>query len=111
MEEISFFDKVYQVAKQIPYGRVTSYGAIAKYLGAARSARMVGWAMNAAHTDPSIPAHRVVNRIGVLSGKNHFTGGSQVMQERLEAEGIKVKDDQIQQFDQVFWDPIKELGL
>ncbi|HCX24628.1 MAG: cysteine methyltransferase [Flammeovirgaceae bacterium] len=107
----SFFQDVYEVVKLIPEGRVTSYGAIANYLGLKRSARMVGWAMNAAHTDPSIPAHRVVNRIGVLSGKNHFTGGSQVMQERLEAEGIKVKDDQIQQFDQVFWDPIKELGL
>ncbi|MBR07502.1 MAG: cysteine methyltransferase [Rickettsiales bacterium] len=107
----SFFQDVYELVKLIPEGRVTSYGAIANYLGLKRSARMVGWAMNAAHTDPSIPAHRVVNRIGVLSGKNHFTGGSQVMQERLEAEGIKVKDDQIQQFDQVFWDPIKELGL
>ncbi|WP_421873086.1 MGMT family protein [Marinoscillum sp.] len=107
----SFFQDVYEVVRLIPKGRVTSYGAIANYLGLKSGARMVGWAMNAAHTDPTIPAHRVVNRIGVLSGKNHFTGGPNMMQEHLEKEGIVVKDDQIQDFNQVFWDPMKELGL
>tara|TARA_Y100001949_G_C15840610_1_gene266118 strand:- start:55 stop:396 length:342 start_codon:yes stop_codon:yes gene_type:complete len=107
----SFFQDVYEVVKLIPEGRATSYGAIANYLGLKRSARMVGWAMNAAHSDPTIPAHRVVNRIGVLSGKNHFTGGPNVMQERLEAEGITIDNDQIQKFSEVFWDPMTELGL
>lgn len=107
----SFFQDVYEVVRLIPKGRVTSYGAIANYLGLKSGARMVGWAMNAAHTDPTIPAHRVVNRIGVLSGKNHFTGGPTVMQERLEQEGVVVKEDQVEDFNQVFWDPMKELGL
>lgn len=107
MEEISFFDKVYEVAQQIPYGRVTSYGAIAKYLGAARSARMVGWAMNNSHSK-DVPAHRVVNRVGVLTGKHHF-GGSNLMQQLLENEGIKVVDNQIVNFQKYFWDPSKEL--
>lgn len=107
MEEISFFDKVYEVAQQIPYGRVTSYGAIAKYLGAARSARMVGWAMNNSHSK-DVPAHRVVNRVGVLTGKHHF-GGSNLMQQLLENEGIKVVDNQIVDFQKYFWDPSKEL--
>lgn len=107
----SFFQDVYEVVKLIPEGRATSYGAIANYLGLKRSARMVGWAMNAAHSDPTIPAHRVVNRIGVLSGKNHFSGGPNVMQERLEAEGITIDNDQIQEFSEVFWDPMKELGI
>jgi methylated-DNA-protein-cysteine methyltransferase-like protein len=106
-ETISFFDKVYQVAKQIPYGRVTSYGAIAKYLGAAKSARMVGYAMNGSH-NKDVPAHRVVNRKGLLTGKHHFDG-TNLMQQLLESEGIKVKENQIQNFNQVFWDPIKEL--
>lgn len=106
-ETLSFFDKVYQVAKQIPYGRVTSYGAIAKYLGAAKSARMVGYAMNGSH-NKDVPAHRVVNRKGLLTGKHHFDG-TNLMQQLLESEGIKVKDNQIQKFDTVFWDPIKEL--
>lgn len=107
MEEFNFFDKVYAVAKQIPYGRVTSYGAIAKYLGAARSARMVGWAMNNSSAK-DVPAHRVVNRVGVLTGKHHF-GGTNLMQQLLENEGIKVKDNQIIDFQTFFWDPAKEL--
>jgi methylated-DNA-protein-cysteine methyltransferase-like protein len=106
-ETISFFDKVYQVAKQIPYGRVTSYGAIAKYLGAAKSARMVGYAMNGSH-NKDVPAHRVVNRKGLLTGKHHFDG-TNLMQQLLESEGILIKENQIQNFDKVFWDPFKEL--
>jgi methylated-DNA-protein-cysteine methyltransferase-like protein len=106
-ETINFFDKVYEVAKQIPYGRVTSYGAIAKYLGAAGGARMVGYAMNGCH-GKDIPAHRVVNRKGLLTGKHHFEG-TNLMQQLLESEGVKVKDNQIQNFDKVFWEPSKEL--
>lgn len=104
----NFFEKVYEIAKQIPFGRVTSYGAIAKYLGAAKSARMVGWAMNASHNNADIPAHRVVNRNGLLSGKFHFDG-TNLMQQLLENEGIIVKENQIQNFNNVFWDPFKEL--
>ena len=100
-------DKVYEVAKEIPYGRVTSYGAIAKYLGAARSARMVGWAMNNSLAK-DVPAHRVVNRVGVLTGKHHFDG-SNIMQQLLENEGIPVKDNQIVDFRKYFWDPAQEL--
>jgi methylated-DNA-protein-cysteine methyltransferase-like protein len=107
METLSFFDKVYEVAKQIPYGRVTSYGAIAKYLGATRSARMVGYAMNGSH-GKDIPAHRVVNRKGLLTGKHHFDG-TNLMQQLLESEGVKIKDNQIQNFEKVFWEPSKEL--
>jgi methylated-DNA-protein-cysteine methyltransferase related protein len=104
----NFFEKVYEVAKKIPYGRVTSYGAIAKYLGAARSARMVGWAMNASHNNIEIPAHRVVNRKGLLTGKHHFKG-TNLMQQLLENEGITVIENQIQNFEAIFWDPFKEL--
>ena len=104
----NFFEKVYEVAKQIPFGRVTSYGAIAKYLGTAKSARMVGWAMNASHNNADIPAHRVVNRNGLLTGKFHFDG-TNLMQQLLESEGIVVKENQIQNFNDVFWDPFKEL--
>ena len=100
----NFFEKVYQVAELIPYGRITSYGAIAKYLGAARSARMVGWAMNASHNKPEIPAHRVVNRVGLLSGKHHF-GGTNLMHQLLESEGIQVVDNQIVNFEKHFWEP------
>lgn len=107
METLSFFDKVYEVAKQIPYGRVTSYGAIAKYLGAARSARMVGYAMNGSH-GKDVPAHRVVNRKGLLTGKHHFDG-TNLMQQLLESEGVKIKDNQIKNFEKVFWEPSKEL--
>ncbi len=106
--EISFFDKVYEVAKLIPYGRVTSYGAIAKYLGAARSARMVGWAMNGSGAKEDVPAHRVVNRKGILTGKHHFQG-TNLMQQLLENEGVEVVDNQIMDFDKLFWDPMKEL--
>jgi len=106
-----FFTNVYDVVRLIPKGRVTSYGAIAKYLGAVRSARMVGWAMNNAHNIESpVPAHRVVNRTGVLSGKNHFSD-AKAMEELLVKEGVEVKDDQVQNFNLVFWDPIKELEL
>lgn len=100
----NFFAKVHEVAKNIPYGRVTSYGAIATYLSAPRSARMVGWAMNNTHQNPDIPAHRVVNRIGLLTGKHHFDG-TNLMQQLLENEGIEVKELQIQNFKEVFWDP------
>ena len=103
-----FFENVHEVAKLIPEGRVTSYGAIAEYLGMKRGARMVGWAMNAAHSDQSIPAHRVVNRNGLLSGKMHFETPNQ-MQELLENEGIRVIEDQIQNFKEVFWSPSTEL--
>ena len=106
-ETSSFFEKVYEVARQIPYGRVTSYGAIAKYLGAERSARMVGYAMNGSH-GKDVPAHRVVNRKGLLTGKHHFEG-TNLMQQLLESEGIKVVNYQIQNFDKVFWEPSKEL--
>ena len=106
-ETLNFFDKVYEVARQIPYGRVTSYGAIANYLGAARSARMVGYAMNGSH-GKDVPAHRVVNRKGLLTGKQHFDG-TNLMQQLLESEGIKVIDNQIQDFEKVFWNPSEEL--
>jgi methylated-DNA-protein-cysteine methyltransferase-like protein len=100
----NFFEQVYQVVEQIPYGKVTTYGAIAAFLGSKSASRMVGWAMNNAHTlDKPVPAHRVVNRQGLLTGKMHFKGQS--MQERLEAEGIVIIDDQIQGFESVFWHP------
>jgi methylated-DNA-protein-cysteine methyltransferase-like protein len=105
----SFFEKVYQVVVLIPYGRVTSYGAIAEYLGTKGSSRMVGWAMNASHSAlHNIPAHRVVNRNGVLTGKHHF-GGPLVMQQLLESEGIKVEDDKIVDFKKSFWNPAEEI--
>tara|TARA_R110002073_G_scaffold157738_2_gene313150 strand:+ start:18500 stop:18829 length:330 start_codon:yes stop_codon:yes gene_type:complete len=106
-ETLIFFDKVYEVAKLVPYGRVTSYGAIATYLGAARSARMVGYAMNGS-SGKDVPAHRVVNRKGLLTGKHHFDG-TNLMQQLLESEGIVVIDNQIQDLDKVYWDPSKEL--
>jgi methylated-DNA-protein-cysteine methyltransferase-like protein len=109
-ENKNFFQKVYQVAKQIPFGRVTSYGAIAKYLGAARSARMVGWAMNGAGVIEGVPAHRVVNRKGLLTGKHHFDG-TNLMQQLLENEGLEIRDNQIVNFEKYFWDPAKELPL
>ncbi len=105
--EPNFFEKSHEVAKLIPFGRVTSYGAIAKYLGAARSARMVGWAMNNSH-GKDVPAHRVVNRKGLLTGKHHFDG-TNLMQQLLESEGIKVVENQIQDLEKVFWDPTLEL--
>ncbi|RXR20740.1 MGMT family protein [Flavobacterium amnicola] len=100
----NFFERVYEIARQIPEGRVTSYGAIAKALGAARSARMVGWAMNASHNREDIPAHRVVNRNGLLSGKHHFDG-TNLMQQLLESEGIQVVNNQIVDFEKHFWQP------
>jgi methylated-DNA-protein-cysteine methyltransferase-like protein len=100
----NFFEKVYVVARQIPYGKVTSYGAIAKALGTARSARMVGWAMNNCHNIEDVPAHRVVNRKGLLTGKHHFDG-TNLMQQLLESEGIVVVDNQIMDFEKVFWTP------
>tara|TARA_R110000765_G_scaffold28150_4_gene68027 strand:+ start:642 stop:986 length:345 start_codon:yes stop_codon:yes gene_type:complete len=107
-ENENFFEKVYQVARLIPEGRVTSYGAIAKYLGAARSARMVGWAMNASHNMEDIPAHRVVNKAGLLTGKHHFDG-TNLMQQLLEGEGVIIKNLQIVNLDNYFWDPFIEL--
>ncbi|MFV0564386.1 MAG: MGMT family protein [Flavobacteriaceae bacterium] len=106
-ETLHFFDKVYQVAKQIPYGRVTSYGAIANFLGAPRSARIVGYAMNGSHSK-DVPAHRVVNRNGLLTGKHHFEG-TNLMQQLLESEGVTVVNNQIQDFDTVFWNPSEVL--
>lgn len=106
----SFFRDVYDVVGKIPYGRVTSYGAIAEYLGIRGSARMVGWAMNASHTQTSnVPAHRVVNRAGLLTGRHHF-GGPKIMQQLLESEGIGIVDDRVLKFGELFWDPVKELG-
>lgn len=108
--EPNFFDSVYEVVRLIPHGRVTSYGAIATYLGTKGSSRMVGWAMQAAGgAKPPVPAHRVVNRQGLLTGKFHF--GGQTMQELLESEGVAVKDDQVQNFKEIFWDPSAELAL
>ena len=106
-ETVSFFESVYDVVRQIPEGRATNYGAIAKYLGAARSSRLVGYAMNASH-DKNVPAHRVVNRVGLLTGKHHFSG-TNLMQQLLENEGITVEDNQIKNFKDIFWDPCQEL--
>ena len=104
-----FFQQVYEVTRLIPKGRVTTYGAIARYLGSPQSSRMVGWALNNCHSLPDfIPAHRVINRNGLLTGKIHFDGPT-VMQQLLENEGIKVEDDQVIDFDKLFWDPAKEL--
>jgi len=110
-KEESFFEQVYEVARQIPKGRVTSYGAIANCLGTKLSARMVGWAMNGAgNAKPKVPAHRVVNRNGMLSGKHHF-GEPDTMEKLLKKEGIRVKNDTIINFEKLFWDPVKELGF
>jgi len=100
----NFFEKVYAIARQIPAGRITSYGAIAKCIGSPQSARMVGWAMNASHNRSDVPAHRVVNRKGLLTGKHHFEG-TNLMQQLLENEGIVVIENQIQNFEEIFWDP------
>ncbi len=108
-DQRTFFDRVYAVVRQIPRGRVTSYGAIAAYLGSKGSSRMVGWAMNHSHrADASLPAHRVVNRQGVLTGKHHF-GGSNIMQQLLENEKVQVEDDKVVHFEKLFWDPSAEL--
>lgn len=108
MTENSFFERVYEVVRKIPEGKATSYGAIAKFLGATGSARMVGWAMNNASKMEDIPAHRVVNRNGLLTGKHHFPG-TRLMEQLLEAEGVTVKDDKIVDFQKHFWDPSTEL--
>ena len=106
----NFFEKVYEVVRLIPYGKVTTYGCIANYLGAAKSSRMVGWAMNNSHNQTQeVHAHRVVNRKGLLTGKHHF-GGTNLMQQLLESEGIIVVENQIQELEKVFWDPMKELS-
>ncbi len=104
-----FFDQVYEVVRLIPFGRVTSYGAIANYLGTKSGARMVGWAMNAAHTLPDIPAHRVVNRNGLLTGKMHFLDANE-MERLLSNEGISIEKDQVRDFKIIFWDPLTELS-
>lgn len=109
--ENSFFYNVYEIVRLIPKGRVTSYRAIANYLGSAGSARMVGWAMNGSSAQkPPVPAHRVLNRIGMLTGKHHF-GGPDVMQQLLESEGIKVEENKVIKFDKLFWDPAVELDI
>ena len=108
--ENNFFEQVYAVVKKIPEGRVTSYGAIANFLSTKNAARMVGWAMNASHQMLDVPAHRVVNRNGMLSGKAHFETPTR-MQELLEKEGVIVKDETIQNFSKHFWDPMQELGF
>ncbi|GAP69860.1 O-6-methylguanine DNA methyltransferase [Bacteroidales bacterium 6E] len=106
-----FFTKVYEVVKMVPPGRVTSYGAIARYLGAPGASRMVGWAMNTSHSSEDyIPAHRVVNRNGLLTGKHHFDTPL-AMQELLESEGVEVENDKVKDFDILFWNPVRELGL
>jgi methylated-DNA-protein-cysteine methyltransferase-like protein len=110
-DHYTFFENVFEVVKLIPYGRATSYGAIANYLGTRGSARMVGWAMNASHNSTvSIPAHRVVNRNGLLTGKHHF-GSPDMMQQLLESEGMVIENDQIKNFRDIFWDPAKEIGF
>lgn len=106
-----FFQRVYEVVLLIPRGRVTTYGAIARYLGSPGAARMVGWAMNQSHTFPEyVPAHRVVNRKGLLTGKHHFEG-SMLMQEMLENEGARISENRILNMEDMFWDPVDELGL
>ena len=110
-KEFTFFADVYDVVRQVPKGRVTSYGAIAAYLGTKLSARMVGWAMNAAHTvKPKVPAHRVVNRNGMLTGKHHFATPT-LMEELLKKEGTIVSNETVEQFNEKFWDPSIELSL
>ncbi len=110
-KQYSFFEDVYAVVRQIPKGRVTSFGAIANYLGTKLSARMVGWAMNGAHAvEPKVPAHRVVNRNGMLTGKAHF-GTPTLMEELLNKEKIKIEKDTVIDFEKIFWDPYTELGL
>jgi methylated-DNA-protein-cysteine methyltransferase-like protein len=108
-QEDSFFLKVYGVVKQIPEGKITTYGAIARYLGSPQSSRMVGWAMNASHSNSEVPAHRVVNRKGLLTGKHHFGGGN-IMEQLLGNEGVKVEQNQIQNLEHYFWDPSLELS-
>jgi len=106
-----FFQRVYDVTRMVPFGRVTTYGAIASYLGSPGAAKMVGWAMNQCHSSPDyVPAHRVVNRVGLLTGKHHFDG-SGLMQEMLENEGAIIEENRIMNMEEMFWDPVEELGL
>ena len=107
-EQTSFFERVYDVTCQIPYGKVTSFGAIAKVLGSPKSARMVGWALNAVHNRSDVPAHRVLNRKGLLTGKHHFQGAN-LMQQLLESEGHTVIENQLQNFEENFWTPAMEV--
>ena len=107
-KDLNFFERVYKVVRKIPDGRVCSYGLIARYLGSPQSSRMVGWAMNASHIKEDVPAHRVVNRLGLLTGKQHFEG-TNLMQQLLESEGIEVKENQILNFDQYLWNPADHL--
>lgn len=106
----NFFDQVYQVVRLVPYGRVTSYGAIAQYLGLKSGARMVGWAMNAAHGVPDVPAHRVVNSRGLLTGRHHFSTPTE-MACKLEDEGVKIVNDGVKDYELLFWNPVIELVL
>ena len=108
MNSKDFFQKVYEVVKMIPSGRVSTYGLIAKYLGSAKSSRVVGYAMNASHQNSDIPSHRVVNRLGILTGKHHFSGTT-LMKNLLESEGVKIQNDRVVNFKKVVWDPSKEL--
>ena len=108
MNSKDFFQKVYEVVKMIPSGRVSTYGLIAKYLGSAKSSRVVGYAMNASHQNSDIPAHRVVNRLGILTGKHHFSGTT-LMKNLLESEGVKIQNDRVVNFKKIVWDPSKEL--
>ena len=108
MDSKDFFQKVYKVVKMIPSGRVSTYGLIAKYLGSTKSSRIVGYAMNASHQNSEIPAHRVVNRVGLLTGKHHFSGTT-LMKDLLESEGVKIQNDRVVNFKKVVWDPSKEL--
>jgi len=109
-EQRDYFEEVYEVVRLIPKGRVTTYGTIARYLSLRAGARMVGWAMNGSHSHPDVPAHRVVNSVGVLTGI-HFFGGPTIMQQLLEDEGVKVDNDRVVEFKIRFWDPMIELGL
>ena len=109
MADKGFFDRVYTLVRQIPEGRVSSYGAIARALGSPRGARVVGYAMNASHGDPSVPAHRVVNSKGLLTGKFHFQGIN-LMQKLLEKEGIEIENNQVKNFEKHFWNPVEALG-
>lgn len=108
MDSKDFFQKVYKVVKMIPSGRVSTYGLIAKYLGSTKSSRVVGYAMNASHKNSEIPAHRVVNRVGLLTGKHHFSGTT-LMKDLLESEGVKIQNERVVNFKKVVWDPFKEL--
>jgi methylated-DNA-protein-cysteine methyltransferase-like protein len=109
-EQRDYFEEVYEVVRLVPKGRVTTYGTIARYLSLRAGARMVGWAMNGSHSQPDVPAHRVVNSVGVLTGK-HFFGGPTIMQQLLEDEGVRINNDRVVDFKTLFWDPMVELTL